>query len=148
MHKCKRIIDGKTYNTETATFISEKEKDNEYDQYGYYLYQTRFGVFFLHTSLRSTYQANYDEIEPLSHEEAQKWLEENRADEVEIIERLFGVQPEAGSDEIKYTLRMAESLRNNLALRAKANNQSLNAWIIRCLEACATNSLIATKTAR
>ena len=42
--------------------------------------------------------------------------------------------PEAGSGEAKYTLRMPDSLRDRLAERAKANNQSLNAWIVRCLE--------------
>ena len=53
------------------------------------------------------------------------------------IERLFGEMPEAGSGESKFTLRMPDSLRERLAERAKANNQSLNAWMVRCLESCA-----------
>lgn len=45
--------------------------------------------------------------------------------------------PEAGSGKSKFTLRMPDSLRERLAERAKANDQSLNAWIVRCLESCA-----------
>ena len=54
--------------------------------------------------------------------------------DVELIERLFGEMPEAGSGETKFTLRMPDSLRDRLAERARANRQSLNAWIVRCLE--------------
>ena len=42
--------------------------------------------------------------------------------------------------EVKFTLRMPDSLRERLAERAKANDQSLNAWIIRCLEPCAAEA--------
>ena len=73
----------------------------------------------------------------MTPEQAQAWLEEKVPWRVDLIEQLFGEMPEAGSAEIKYTLRMPESLRDRLAERAKANNQSLNAWIIRCLETCA-----------
>jgi len=48
--------------------------------------------------------------------------------------------PEAGSGEVKYTLRMPEILRDRLAAVAKANDQSLNAWIVRCLESCANEN--------
>lgn len=48
--------------------------------------------------------------------------------------------PEAGSGELKFTLRMPDSLRERLAERAKANGQSLNAWIVRCLESCAAET--------
>jgi hypothetical protein len=55
--------------------------------------------------------------------------------------QLFGKMPEAGSGESKFTLRMPDSLRDRLAERAKANNQSLNAWIVRCLESCAAQAV-------
>ena len=72
----------------------------------------------------------------MTPEEARTWLEKNHSYEPALIEQLFGQMPEAGSGEVKYTLRMPESLRDRLASVAKANDQSLNAWIVRCLESC------------
>lgn len=46
--KCKRIIDGKTYNTETATQLAGWDDDEGPFEGGRYLYQTRFGAFFLY----------------------------------------------------------------------------------------------------
>lgn len=139
--KCKRIIDGKTYNTETATLIAAIDKDDHEAGYegGDYLYQTRFGAFFRFSYLEEPGFGpdDFESIEPLTPEQAREWLEKNEGHNVDLIERLFGRMPEAGSGEIKYTLRMPESLRDRLAARARASEQSLNAWIIRCLETCA-----------
>ena len=131
--KRKRIIDGKTYNTETATQLVGRESDQGDSYSGSYLYQTRFGAFFLYW---------YDDqegegIAPWTPEQAREWLERNYSHRVNLIESLFGKMPEAGSGESKFTLRMPDSLRDRLAERAKANGQSLNAWIVRCLESCA-----------
>lgn len=135
--KCKRIIDGKTYNTETATQVAGwGGADGPYER-GNYLYQTRFGAFFAYTYLDGADEQDYETIEPLTPEQAREWLEKHQSFDPDLIERLFGQMPEAGSGEIKYTLRMPESLRDRLADRAKANDQSLNAWIVRCLEGCA-----------
>ncbi len=135
--KCKRIIDGKTYNTETATQIAGSEEIDGSLFYGDYLYQTRFGAFFLVYSLDSAAgEDDYVRIKPLSPDEARIWLEKNASWQPQLIEKLFGEMPEAGSGEIKFTLRLPESLRNKLNLRAEENNQSLNAWIVRCLERC------------
>ncbi len=137
--KCKRIIDGKTYNTETATLIEGRDDTSPDDPWdtGEHLYQTRFGAFFLCRYLHWNGDDDQETIEPLSPEQARQWLEKEYGYRVDVIERLFGEMPEAGSGEVKYTLRMPESLRDRLADRAKTNRQSLNAWIIRCLEGCA-----------
>ena len=137
--KCKRIIDGKTYNTETATEIEGWDEDDGPYESGQHLYQNRFGAFFLF-SYRDADEDSYEVIEPMTPEQAREWLEEKRSSRTDLIETLFGVMPEAGSGEVKYTLRMPESLKDRLTLRAKANNQSLNAWIIRCLESCAATA--------
>jgi len=137
--KCKRIIDGKTYNTETATQIAGRD-DDDYDvpyQSGEYLYQTRFGAFFLFSYYEGHSEDDWEKIEPFTPEQAREWLEKNHSYRADLIESLFGNMPEAGSGESKFTLRMPDSLRDRLAERAKANNQSLNAWIVRCLESCA-----------
>jgi hypothetical protein len=133
-HKCKRIIDGKTYNTETATEIIGWDDDEPFGS-GVYLYQTRFGAFFLYQF--SEAMDWIETITPLTPEEARAWLEKNVPGRPELIESLFGEMPEAGMGEIKFTLRLPESLRNRLAARAEENKQSLNAWMVRCLERCA-----------
>lgn len=138
--RCKRIIEGKTYNTETATQLEGWTEDHDepwpYES-GAYLYQNRFGAFFLYTFCSGMAEDDYEEIEPYTPEQASKWLEKHRPYRTDLMESLFGTMPEAGSGEIKYTLRLPESLRDRLAGLAKANKQSLNAWIVRCLETCA-----------
>jgi hypothetical protein len=49
--KCKRIIDGNTYNTETATQIEgwDTTEEDYPVTHGQHLYQNRFGAFFLHS---------------------------------------------------------------------------------------------------
>lgn len=138
--KCKRIIDGKTYNTETATQIAGFTTDHGPYETGNYLYQTRFGALFQYTFLNGMQEDDHDTIRPLTPEQAQEWLETNQSYNPDLLEQLFGEMPEAGSGEIKYTLRMPESLRDRLAALAKSNGQSLNAWMVRCLEACASAS--------
>lgn len=135
--KCKRIINGKTYNTETATQIAGWSDWHGNIEYGGYLYQSRFGAFFEFSHSDGAYEDDRETIAPLSPEEARLWLEKYKSQSPEIIESLFGEMPEAGSSEVKYTLRMPESFRNRLNEKAKENSQSLNAWIIRCLERCA-----------
>ena len=136
--KCKRIIGGKTYNTETATQISMHKHENDFmnEGYGEYLYQSRLGAFFWVSYTQGYGLGDTRELIPLTPEQAREWLEKYASYDVETIERLFGEMPEAGSSEVKYTLRMPESLRDRLSERAKDNNQSLNAWMIRCLESC------------
>jgi hypothetical protein len=138
--QCKRIIDGKTYNTETATLHAGIENYQGTFSYGAILYQTRFGAFFLYRYNGNQDEDAYEIIEPYTPEQAREWLEKNASYQPELIERLFGEMPEGGSGEVRYTLRMPESLRDRLAAHSKANNQSLNAWIIRCLERCASSS--------
>jgi hypothetical protein len=134
--KCKRIKDGKTYNTETATQLAGWDDDEGPFLYGQYLYQNRFGAFFLYTHGGTEER---EDIIPYTPERAREWLEKNQ--QVDLIESLFGKMPEAGSGESKFTLRMPDSLRERLAERAKANDQSLNAWIVRCLESCAAGAV-------
>lgn len=136
-HKVKRIIDGKTYNTETATQLAGWSSDHGPYETGNYLYQNRYGAFFQYMFVFGAGEDDHDTLKPLSPDEARQWLEQNASWDPDLIERLFGEMPEAGSAEVKFTLRMPESLRDRLATRAKENDQSLNAWMVRCLEGCA-----------
>jgi hypothetical protein len=133
----KRIIDGKTYNTETATRLAEAVMHPQEDALFDDLYLTRHGAFFRHFGDLSLHADHPDfmRLEPLDPADAQKWLE--RHDFVDVIEKLFGTQPEAGEAESRVTVRMPDSLKSRIEKLAASNNQSLNAWIMRCLETCA-----------
>jgi hypothetical protein len=125
--RCKRIIDGKTYNTETATLLGRHEDDGA--PFEYALFKTRHGAYFLHELCQADMR---DEIRPLTPDEAQAWMEKHCA--ADVFEAEFGEMPEAGDPEARITLRIPESLRKRIAAIAEARNQSLNAWILRCLE--------------
>ena len=126
--RCKRIIGGKTYNTETSTLLAEY--DGEY--YAELLFKTRHGAYFLYVEDASREE---QQVKPLEPAEARSWMEDRCT--AEQFEAEFGEMPEAGDGEARFTLRIPETLRKRVALIAEANDQSLNAWILRCLERCA-----------
>ncbi|MBU6419150.1 MAG: type II toxin-antitoxin system HicB family antitoxin [Proteobacteria bacterium] len=144
--KCKRIIDGKTYNTETATRLGGWIDDEHGFEQGADLYQNRLGAFFLYCFSDDGPKSEEDKIVPYTPEQAQKFLEKHHGYDVELIESLFGQMPEAGSSESKFTLRLPDNLRNRLAALAKANGQSLNAWVVRCLEQCSASPELPRKS--
>jgi len=135
----KRIIDGKTYNTETATRLAKEVFaptgfGGEFDD----LYQTRHGVYFRHHGNWGSVGPSGEPLEiinPLSPHEAQKWMEEHEF--TTLLEKHFGPQPEAGEAESRITLRIPDALKNQIENLASKNRQSLNAWIMRCVENCA-----------
>jgi hypothetical protein len=137
----KRIIDGKTYNTETATCLAKEVFapngfGGEFDD----LYQTRHGAYFRHHGNWGSTNHTGDvleDIDPLTPPEAQKWMETH--DFTLLLEKHFGEQPEAGEAESRITLRIPDVLKNQIEALALKNKQSLNAWIMRCVENCAAH---------
>jgi hypothetical protein len=132
--RCKRIIDGKTYNTETATLVWHVGDDADGPPGEVALFKTRHGAYFLYY----VSDLGPDEgIRPMDPSDALAWLEKHcwRA---EVIEAEFGEMPEAGDAEARITLRVPETLRRRIASLARERSQSLNAWIVRCLEACSS----------
>lgn len=132
----KRIIDGKTYNTETATRVGGASEDPYHPGEFDLLYQTRHGAFFRHYGGMTNQGDDFEVLKPATPEEAKAWLEGH--DLVDEIEALFGEQPEAGEAESRITVRIPDSLKARIEGLAAANKQSLNAWIMRCLETCAS----------
>jgi len=136
----KRIIDGKTYNTETATKLAAEafppqQYAAEFDE----LYQTRHGAYFRHHGDWGATDHVGElmvMIDPLTAPDAQKWMEKHGF--FLLIEKHFGKQPEAGEAESRITLRIPDVLKNQIENLALKNKQSLNAWIMRCVENCAT----------
>jgi hypothetical protein len=124
----KRIIDGKTYNTDTATLVHEVSGSSDSVYEG--LYQTKHGAFFLWW-----YNDNFEvgDIKPLIDEDALKWLEDKRTPSA-IVEQFFGDFPEGGAAEFRITLRLPGNLYRQVAASAVGQNLSLNTFIMRVLE--------------
>lgn len=136
----KRIIDGKTYNTETATQVGAAYFDDpeKFER----LHQNRYGAYFLHRCREEWVEVvgsplYLEHIEPLTPAEAQGWMEEHLPEAPELIEAHFGEMPEAGQGESRFTLRLPDVLKHRIASLAKSSGQSTNAWVTRCLERCA-----------
>ncbi len=133
----KRIIGGKTFNTETATCIAKAYQHPQDDALFDELYQTRHGAYFqYHGDWSSSADSlDFEQLTPLSPVEAQVWMERNASPD--LIEVHFGEQPEAGEAESRLTVRIPDKLKDRVEALATANKQSVNAWIMRCLETCA-----------
>jgi hypothetical protein len=141
----KRVLDGKSYNTETATLIHEYVPDDEqqdgphgpnpnpsYQQ----LYRTRFGKFFL--VLRNDSFWNHaigdsdlqDIIVPIEIDRALKWMELYCNEKIEQ----FLEVPEAGEPSTTLTLRMDKSLKSRLSAASITEDISMNVWCVRALD--------------
>jgi hypothetical protein len=122
-HRIKRIIDHRTYNTETATMIAGSADRA--------LFKTRGrGDYFVAARWREMDEYSPEEhlgIQPLTPEQANLWLKEHfpglRCEVLKI-----------SSPESRFTLRMPKDLRLSMDTLAKHRGQSVNAWIVRWLE--------------
>jgi predicted HicB family RNase H-like nuclease len=147
----KRIVNGVTYNTETATRLAESRWNNESQWnndggaiFGT-LYQTRGGAFFVDEEITRTEwnererdheQTVRHEFNPLSPDEAHKWLLEG---EVEIFQNPFDDPPEATAEAepgATIYIRVPASLKRSVDDAAKVAKVSGNVWIMRCVERC------------
>ena len=129
----KRIIDGKTYNTQTASQVfSEDAPDPSMGWWG--LYQTRHGAFF-------KIVVDHDgetilQFRPLTDAEAQADLERHAN---HLVEQYFGPCPEGGAAERRLTIRIPGNLADRVEAAATAKGLSLNSFAMRCFERCAAD---------
>jgi hypothetical protein len=142
----KRVIDGKSYNTDTATLLHEHVEEDELQEngphgpnpYPFYqqLYRTRYGKFFL--ALRNESFLNHatgendllDRIVPVEIDRAVKWMELYCNEKIEQ----FVDVPEAGDPSTTLTLRMDKALKSSLNTASIAEGISMNVWCVRALE--------------
>ncbi|MFZ5888763.1 MAG: hypothetical protein ACOYYF_14970 [Chloroflexota bacterium] len=91
----KQVINGKVYDTKTATLVASDEywDGSNWDRHGRnaYLYKTKKGNFFLYCSTR--WQGERDSIEALTVNEAKILYEDLPEHELEYAEA-FGEEPE------------------------------------------------------
>jgi hypothetical protein len=148
----KRIVDGKTYNTDTSTLLArtEWEDENRYEPtYGWdcvgELYQTRGGAFFvLVTKTKAPDARDPDdegkqrvECSPLTAEEAQSWLLEGG--DVEVFRNPFEDPPEAEAEAepgATIYIRVPSALKRDVDAAAAKAGVSVNVWAMRCVERC------------
>jgi len=126
----KRIINGMTYNTQTAAEIFCFGPDQSDAWCG--VYQTRHGVFF-------KIVVDHDgetvlEFKPLTDDEALAEVQKHRPS---LVQQYFGELPEAGAAERRLTIRLPGNLADRLEAAAKAKGVSLNSYAMRCFEQCA-----------
>jgi predicted HicB family RNase H-like nuclease len=155
----KRIVNGVTYNIDTSTRLAESrwERHDEPDkEYFGTLYETRGGAFFvdLEITRQRWNEAKHiqeteviNEFEPLSPDQAQKWLLEG---DVEIFRNPFGDPPEAAAESepgATIYIRLPASLKRSVDDAARAANLSANVWAMRCLERCLSSQTVPTAAA-
>ena len=129
----KRIIDGKTYNTDTAMLVTKSGAQLWEQSFTWWaLYQTRHGEFF-----RIMVDGGEEqEFRPLNDAEAQAFLEKHAN---HLVEQYFGPMPEGGAAERRLTIRLPGNLADRLEVAATAKGLSLNSYAMRCFERCAAD---------
>lgn len=150
----KRVIEGKTYNTDTSTKVAKYEyvDDKGFDTAAD-VYQNRGGAFFIVHTWSEVLDSGYAAIEQREWEEktekyyfepiAREGVEQliARQNNIEILdERALAVPLEAEAEpEPSSTvyLRLPSALKSRIEAAARESDQSLNAWAIRCFENCA-----------
>lgn len=143
----KRVIEGKTYNTDTATIVASYEyTDEKENEVTVGLYQTRGGAFFgVHSWVEEDSEGDPRrrfEFEPFSRRDIDRLISGQFAvGGIEIIdERALTLPPEAEAEEEPSTtiyFRLPSSLKGRVEVLAKEAGLSVNAWMLRCVERCA-----------
>ena len=133
----KRIIDGRKYDTETATFVASHDNGratSDFEFVGHALYRKRTGEYFLESEGGAmTRYAERDGdgwrggsvIEPLTYEQARAWAEEHMdADEYEAE---FGEVPESDGEDVVLSVRVSPATRERLRRMAAESGRSQGA---------------------
>jgi hypothetical protein len=126
----KRILGGKTYNTDTAVKVHERWFHGAHgDTSGSVLYQTRHGAFFLFIQPPQDPADAY--LQPLSDDEALDWCQQHAP---HLVGQYFGEFPEAGAAERRWTIRIPENLARRIETVAHEKGIPINRYVMRCLE--------------
>ena len=144
----KRIVNGLTYNTETAALIATSEwtnRDQNSPNFGCEcegeLYQTRGGAFFVVVTTHipeTSDSAARDKVEfdPMTAQRAQAWMLEG---DVEVVRNPFDEPPEAEAENeagATIYIRVPAVLKRSVDAAATKAGVSVNVWAMRCIERC------------
>jgi predicted HicB family RNase H-like nuclease len=145
----KRLIDGVTYNTDTATLLARSDYEGDWNNdrcpIEGELFQTRGGAFFIVEEITIDEISGRGGSETItktrfskcSEEGARRWI---TTGEVEVFLNPF--EDKVSEDETEGTVyvRMPANLKRRIEELAVAAGLSANAWAIRCFEQCANAS--------
>ena len=152
----KQVIDGKTYNTETARCLATVElMGYRMDERGRFttntpkkvgttsLYENRGGAYFLvrdydpdvspEPDLVGQFRIHDRGVIPLKPEEALGWAESKGLD-FDKVEEMFGKVAEAGDQTGAILLRLPQTLKLAIEKSAAVAGVSTNTWLMRCAE--------------
>ncbi len=129
----KKIINGVTYNTDTATRVADGGPSDPSDLAGWEMYQTRHGALFM---VCTDHDGESMRITPFEDSDAQAFLEKHAN---HVVEAIFGPFPEAGAAERRLTVRVPVNLASRVEAAAQAKGLSLNSYAMRCFERCSAD---------
>ena len=143
----KRIINGKTYDTDIVTLVAENtQHDNRGQTVRTALYQANDGVFFAVDEIEREHRTNGDWHTRKSYEwevvgdagDARRFCEKRG---LTIFENIEDVLPEASFDQFVGTIAMQlpSSLRSMMMAESKKQNLSLSAFALQCVERSLAN---------
>lgn len=131
----KKIINGRKYDTETATMLGEWANMSDYRDFSYFsetLYRKRNGEHFLHGegNAASKYAESAGQnswtggsaIIPLSYESAQQWAVDHL--DVDEYEAIFGEVSEDDDEEVVLSVRVPTSAKSALDRLAAKTGRS------------------------
>lgn len=145
----KKIINGKKYDTETASLIHEWDNGHypgDFEACEEALYRTRKGAYFLAGSggPMSKYAVSSgnstgggEDITPLSETEAREWLEQH--DGSDEIESTFGEVDEAGADEL-VMVAIPRRVRDRLREECGRTGDNMGPLVARLIEEHLSNA--------
>ena len=135
----KKIIDGKMYNTETATELGCSSNSGDWRDFSHYcetLFRKRTGEFFLlgqggpatkyAESVGQNQWSGGSRIMPMSWDEARDWVEKNLTSAE--YESIFGEVPEDDS-RVVVTLSLSAASLERAKRAASQSSTSLSAYI-------------------
>jgi hypothetical protein len=145
----KRIVNGRTFNTDTSERIAQKQFEEPVFQsdpieWEDTLYETRGGAFFVVHKKTWTDKDENDEwvrrekftFEPMTETEAHNFIMRG---ETEVFHNPFEDPPEAEDDEERGAtvfVRVSADFKQRIDKAAEKAGLSTNAWALRCFEKC------------
>jgi hypothetical protein len=138
----KRVVDGETYNTHTATLLAESEyqvdlNNRECPTLGQ-LYQTRGGSFFIAEYITIGRDHDGEDVHKIrflkcSEDGARLWINTGK---VGVHLNPFEDKDSEKETTGTFCVRMAATLKSQIEAAAEAEGLSANSWAMRCFEKC------------
>ena len=135
----KRIIEGKAYNTATATIVATMQGAMKSDRpqvqnidWFQALYLSKSGTFFIFQTITNKSQGtNIESINTITSEDAKKFLSR---DKVLVLDKSVVTRDSSDLKEETFLLRLPSHLKIRAVKLAKSQKLSLNSFITRLIE--------------